>query len=67
MLDGKELDGKIGDVGEYYVDVSDKGIVEIGVSIKVDLIAEALKLAEKTGTPVDDQAIKWLSVLMGRG
>ena len=33
MLDGKEIEGKIGDVGGYFVDVTKEGIVEIGVQI----------------------------------
>lgn len=65
MFEGKEIDGKIGDVGHYFVDVSDKGEVEIGVSVKINLVAEAKKLAAKTATPIDDQAIAWLEKLMG--
>jgi hypothetical protein len=67
MIEGKELEGKIGDVGEYFVDVDDHGVVQIGMTIKVDLIAEAKKLAAKTGTPLDDQALAWLALIMGRG
>lgn len=33
MLDGKEIEGKIGDVGGYFVDVTKEGIAEIGVQI----------------------------------
>lgn len=35
FLEGKEVEGKIGDVGGYYVDVSKEGMVEIGVSVEV--------------------------------
>ncbi len=66
MLDGKELEGKIGDVGEYFLDVNDEGVVEIGLSVKVDLIAQVKALAAKTATPVDDQVIAWLAKLLGK-
>lgn len=66
MLEGKEVDVKIGEYGNASVDFNDKGEVEIAVSIKVDLVEEAKKLAAKTGTPVDDKAIEWLAQLMGR-
>lgn len=66
MFEGKELEGKIGDVGGYSVDLTEKGELEVSVMVKVDLVAEAKKLAAKTGTPIDDQAIAWLEKLMGR-
>lgn len=34
--------------------------VKVTATLEVDLIGEAKKLAEKTGTPIDDQAIAWL-------
>lgn len=33
LLSGREIEGKIGDVGGYFVDVTKEGMVEIGVSI----------------------------------
>jgi hypothetical protein len=66
MFEGKELEGKIGDVGAYSVDLTSKGEVEIMVGVKIDLVAEAKKLAAKTSTPLDDKAIAWLEILMGR-
>lgn len=66
MLEGKELEGKVGEFGGYSADLNDKGELEISLSVKVDLVAEAEKLAAKTGTPIDDQAIAWLKKLMGR-
>lgn len=66
MLDGKELETSIGKYGKASVDVTNKGIVKIEVSVEVDLVAEAEKLAAKTSTKVDDQAIAWLKLLMGR-
>jgi|KBSSwiStaDraftv2_1062776.scaffolds.fasta_scaffold6519531_1 hypothetical protein len=66
MLEGKEVEGKIGEIGEYYVDLNDKGEIEVAVSLKIDLVKEAKKLAASTGTPIDDTAIAWLEKLMGR-
>lgn len=60
MLEGKEVQGKIGDVGSYSVDVDAQGNLEVMVGVKVNLVAEAKKLAAKTQTPVDDAAIAWL-------
>lgn len=64
MLEGKELEGKIGNVGEYFVDANDKGEIEIGVSVKIDLLAEIKKLAAKSQTPIDDAAIAWIEKLI---
>lgn len=66
MLEGKELEGQIGEFGGYAADINDKGQLEISLSVKIDLVAEAKKLAAKTATPVDDQAIAWLEKLMGK-
>lgn len=66
MLEGKEVDVKIGEYGSASVDLNAKGEVEIAVAIKVDLVAEAKKLAAKSATPIDDQAIAWLEKLMGK-
>lgn len=35
FLDGKEVEGKIGEVGSYFVDVHKDGMVEVGVSVEV--------------------------------
>ncbi len=66
MLEGKEFEGKIGSVGAYSADLDDKGNLEIMIGVKIDLVEEAKKLAVKTSTPIDDQAIAWLEKLMGR-
>jgi len=64
MLEGREVDGKIGEYGGYYVDISDNGDLELGVelSAKVNLFDELQKLAEK-------KEIGWLKkgVAMLRG
>lgn len=65
-LEGKELEGKIGNVGTYFVDADDKGNIEIGVSVKVDLIAELQKLAEKSGKAWLKAGADGLAKLLGR-
>lgn len=58
FLDGKEAEGKIGDVGSYSVDINMKGKVK--VELELDLVAAAKAMAAKTSTPLDDKAIEWL-------
>lgn len=65
-LEGKELSGEVGDYGTYHVDISDKGLLEISLGVKVDLIEEIEKLAKKTSTPIDDAAISWIKKLLGK-
>lgn len=65
MLEGKELEGKIGEYGGYSVDLNAKGELELSLMLKINLVAEAKKLAEKTATPIDDAAIAWLEKLQG--
>ena len=64
MLEGKELQGKIGEVGEYYADVDHEGKLQLGVSVKIDLLGELKKLAAKTQTPIDDQAVAWIEQML---
>ncbi len=37
--------------------------VNVTATVSIDLIGEAKKLAAKTGTPIDDQAVAWLEKL----
>ena len=64
MLEGKEFEKDLGEYGKAYADVgvSDMGVitVDIGVQAKVDIVAELKKMAAKTATPIDDQAILWI-------
>lgn len=64
MLEGKEIDKKIGDYGTASVDVTPDLKVKVEVGIEVDLIAELKKLAAKTNTPLDDQAIAWVESMV---
>lgn len=66
MLEGKELEGNIGSVGNYYVDANDKGVLEAGVAFKIDLLAELAKVAKKTKTEIDDEIVGGLMKLLGR-
>ena len=63
---GENMEGKIGQVGEYQADVSKDGHLKLSVSVDVDLVAELEKLAEKTATPIDDQAMAWVKKMLGR-
>jgi hypothetical protein len=64
MLEGKEIDTKIGEYGRASVDVTPDMKLRIEVAIEVDLVHEAKKLAAKTGTPIDDAAIAWLEKIV---
>lgn len=60
MLEGKEFETKIGDYGSASVDVTPDLHLEVAVAVRVDLIAELKKLADKTKTPLDNSAIAWV-------
>lgn len=64
MLEGRELEKKLGEYGEAYVDVKPDLKVEVALKAEIDLIAEVKKLAAKTDTPLDDHAIAWLEALI---
>lgn len=66
MLEGKELEGNIGSVGTYSVDVDADGIVTAGVGFKVDVLDLLEKLAAKTGTTLDDSLVAGIKKLLGR-
>lgn len=66
LLEGTEVETKIGNVGRAAVDVTPDLKVKLSVSVEFDLVAEAKKLAAKTGTPIDDAAISWLESLVKR-
>lgn len=81
MLDGKELEGKVGDVGNYSVDVDAQGGVKIDVSvskefdghtkvsntlaIETNIFKLAEAIAKKTETELDDKAIAGLKSILG--
>lgn len=63
MLEGKELEGNIGKIGSYSVDITPQFKLKVAVGVEVDLVAELKKLAEKTKTPIDDAVAAWLEKL----
>jgi hypothetical protein len=66
MLEGKELEGNIGNIGKYSVDVTPQGELEVMVGVKVSLVGELKKLAAKTKTPIDDKAIEWVEAMLAK-
>ena len=64
MLDGKEVSGQIGSFGQYFVDVSDVGTLEVGLSLKIDIIAELRKLAAKSSNKLDDGVVDIIAHLL---
>lgn len=62
ILEGKELEKQFSESVKVSVDVTPA--LKIKLEAEVDLIAEAKKLAAKTGTPVDDKAIEWLEKIV---
>lgn len=80
MLEGKEVEGKLGDVGTYSLDVDAKGKIAINVevlkdfghtkvissnSVETDIFKVAEEVAKKTGTTWDDKAIAALKSALG--
>lgn len=80
MLEGKELEGKIGDAGSYSLDVDDKGVVKISVvvnkefsgvkvsstnAVETNIFKIAEGIAAKTKSTWDDTAIAALEKLLG--
>lgn len=66
MFEGKEIEGKIGDIGDYLLDVDDKGFVTAAVGVKIDLIAQLEKIAAKTNNKIDDTVLAYLKKFLGR-
>lgn len=77
MLEGNELEGKIGTDGSYVVDVDEKGMVKAqvaygqeglkgGAFIEMDIIVLLEQLAKKTKTGLDDTAIALVKKATGR-
>lgn len=80
MLTGNELEGNIGEVGNYTVDVDLQGNVKISLeiskdfghskastvnSVEVNIFDLAEAIAKKTETTLDDKAIAALKSLLG--
>lgn len=80
MLDGKEVEGKIGNVGEYSLDVDTKGIIKIEAGVKkeiegavvsnkleieVSLFTILEKVVAKTPATWDDKLVAEIKLLLG--
>lgn len=64
MLQGKELEVKLGEYGSASVDVTPELKLKISIGAEVDIVAELHKLAAKTSTPVDDTVVAFLEKLV---
>lgn len=67
MLDGVELKKEIGQVGELTVDVTSDLILDVKAGVKIDILAELKKLADKTATPHDNMALEWVEKILKAG
>lgn len=61
MFEKKEFEKQIGPV-KVTADITPT--LKLQVTLELDLIAEAKRLAEKTNTPLDNQAIAWLELIV---
>lgn len=64
MLEGKELETKLGDFGFASVDVTPDLKIVLAVNAQIDLIAEMQKLAEKTPQGWDDTVVSALKAFL---
>lgn len=64
MLEGNELEGKIGEAGSYAVDVNDKGVAKL--TVEIDVVAELEKLAKRTDNQIDDKIVAMVKSALGR-
>lgn len=80
MLEGNELEGKLGDVGSYAVDVTENGKVKVSLSVEkdfgygkvssvnaleTDIFRVAREITKKTAATWDDQVELALEKLLG--
>lgn len=66
MLEGKELEGQLGKFGNYSVDIDDKGVLSLGLSFKLDIVAELGILAKSSESKVDDILVEAVRRALGR-
>lgn len=77
MLEGKELEGKIGSDGKWEVDVMDSGLVKAtasygvsgvqgGTFLELDIVMLLEKLAVKTSNTIDDALVAAVKKALGR-
>lgn len=63
-LEKVELEGKIGNVGTYAVDVTPQLKLKVSVGVELPIIDYLKQAAAKTSTPIDDQAIAWIEKVL---
>ncbi len=66
MLEKVELQGPIGKVGEYSVDVTPDLHLKVSVGVNLPILEYLKALAAKTGTPIDDKAIEWIESILAK-
>lgn len=81
ILEGKEVEGKIGDVADYYIDVDEAGKVVVSLiakkvidshtslssenKVETDLFVILEKITAKTKTTLDDKAVATIKAILG--
>lgn len=60
MLEGNEVEQKLGEYGQVVVDVNLKGDIKIAIEGHVNIFTELKKAAAKTNTPLDDSFLATL-------
>ena len=79
MFEGKELEGALGDVGTYSIDVDSKGVAKVeillgkeevgmkaGLAVELDILVLLEKAAAKTPAAWDDSIIAKVKAALGR-
>lgn len=64
LLEGNEVEKKIGDYGAVILDVTPDLKVKLQVEANIDLIAELDKLFAKTSTPIDENVFSVVKQLL---
>lgn len=64
MLEGKEIEVKVGEYGTASVDVTPDFYLDAAVVIRIDIIKELRRLAEKTGIKLAESAIDQIELMV---
>jgi hypothetical protein len=67
MLEGNELEQKIGEYGSVIVDVTPELKLKVSAVVEIDLLAEIKKLTLKTPGEFDDKGLAWVEALIKSG